>query len=119
MLPYKNRLIKKEDFGKVHRQGRFFCLENIAIKTGKNKLGVSRIGFSVGLNFSKKAVERNRIKRQLRGIFQKYLNEIKKGMDIVVIARKENKGNKEENQKELSEVIRIILGKSGLINDKK
>lgn len=119
MLPYKNRLIKKEDFGRVHRQGRFFCLENIAFKIGKNESGFPRIGFSVGLNFSKKAVERNRIKRQLRGIFQKYLDEIRKGVDIVVIVRKENKDIKKKGQKEPSEIIKIILRRSGLINDKK
>ena len=117
MLPYKNRLIKRTDFEKVYKYGRLFYFENIAIKIIKNGIDESRIGFSVGIKFSKKAVERNRIKRQLREIFRKILEKIEKDADIVVMVKKIEKGK--NDQKNLAISIEKILKRGNLINNKK
>lgn len=116
MLPYKNRLIKRGDFEKVYKYGKFFYFRNIALKIGKNDLDEARVGFSVGLKFSKKAIERNRMKRQLREVFHKMLGEIKKGMDIVVIVKKGK--NKEDSLEKIDLAINEILKKNDLINNK-
>ncbi len=114
MLPYKNRLIKNENFALVHRYGRFFSFGNLILKVKKNDLGITRIGFSIGLNFSKKAVERNKIKRQLRAIAFQELNQIKPGFDIIVMVKKiENKAvasaELEKNWKSALEKGKLII----------
>lgn len=117
MLQQKNRLIKKKDFEMVHRYGKSFYFENIILKARKNGLNETRIGFLVGIKFSKKAVERNRIKRQLREVFREFLGDIEKGMDIAVIVGK-NKKNKIDFQ-DLREIIKKVLEKGNLIVNKR
>ncbi len=113
MLPYKNRLVKRTDFEKVYKYGNFFCFKNIGLKIKKNNIGTVRIGFSVGMKFSKRATERNRMKRQLRGIFFKMLKEIKKEVDIIVIVKKGK--SMMNNQKEIENSVKRLLLRSELI----
>jgi|WetSurMetagenome_2_1015567.scaffolds.fasta_scaffold151331_1 ribonuclease P protein component len=117
MLPYKNRLIKRTDFEKVYKYGRLFYFENVAVKIIKNGIDESRIGFSVGIKFSKKAVERNRAKRQLREILRKMLAKIEKGADVVVMIKKAEKGKNEP--KKLAMFVEKALEKGNLINNVK
>ena len=88
MLPFKNRLTRKKDHEKVQKLGNFISLNNIAIKVIENDLKETRVGIIVGLKYSKKAVERNQVKRIIREIIQPELKNLKKGVDIVVMARK-------------------------------
>ena len=92
----------------------FFSEGNIAIKFIPNETQETRIGFSVGLRFSKLAVARNKAKRMLREIFRTYLKKIKKGMDIDVIIRK-REGEKINNKK-IAGNIENVLKKAGLID---
>jgi len=48
----------------------------------------NRIGFTVSKKVSKRAVDRNRIKRRLRALAKESLNDFKDGFDIVFIGRK-------------------------------
>lgn len=117
MLPFKNRLVKRKDFDKVHKIGRFFSQNNIAIKVAENGSKESRIGFVVGIKFSKKAIERNTVKRQLRDIFKSLLTELRPGFDVVVMVRKREyeKIKFEELKKNTEEVLK----KSNLLRDNK
>lgn len=117
MLPRENRLIKRKDFEEAHRKGKFFYSGNIAMRVLENELSLSRIGFSVGIKFSKKAVERNKIKRQLRDIFHKHLAEIRSGVDIIVMIKKEEK--QAIDWKKLNFNVENALRKAKLINNKK
>ena len=63
-------------------------MNNIAIKAAANELKETRVGIVVGLKYSKKAVERNQVKRIIRDIVQPELKNMKKGVDIVIMARK-------------------------------
>lgn len=113
MLPYKNRLIFKGDFEKVYRFGSFFSFGSIFLKINKNEVDRPRIGFSIGIKFSKKAVERNRAKRQLRAIIFKNLKNIKKGVDIVVMIKKIEKTDL--TNKQMENDLLNALKKSNLI----
>jgi ribonuclease P protein component, eubacterial len=110
MLSIKNRLIKREDFSKAYQKGNFFAGENIAIKATRNKLPETRVGFSVGKKFFKKAVARNKAKRRLRESVRPYLVKIKPGFDIVIFCRKGGlileKNGLSEAKKELREIIK-------------
>lgn len=99
-LKKQNRLTSK-DFLKIQRQKGFFARSAIlSIKTVKNNLGASRFGFVVSAKVSKKAVERNKIKRQLRDVVRKNKDNIKKGFDVVVISSPALKGMKYQEIKE-------------------
>lgn len=50
-----------------------------------------RIGFSITKKFGN-AVQRNRIKRQLREILRLQYNQLKNGYDIIFVVRKEARG---------------------------
>jgi len=105
MLSCENRLVEKDDFEKVYRLGTVFCWNDIFIKAYRNEKKETRIGFSIGIKFSKKAVERNRIKRQLRGIVRKNIENLKKGFDVVIMVKK-----KEKSQFTSSELKEDLLG---------
>lgn len=87
MLAKNNRLTKKNDFAKV-LEGKKNCFSDIFIvKFCQNDLLVSRVGIIVSTKVSKKAVERNNVKRQLSEIFRHNWANIKEGVDIVVITK--------------------------------
>jgi ribonuclease P protein component len=116
MLPFKNRLTKRKDIEKIQKIGMFFSEANIAIKIANNGLNETRIGFVAGLKFSKRAVERNQIKRQMRDIVKQRLQKLKKGLDVLVMVRK-----REEEKiyfEKLEKNIDQVLQKSGLIEAK-
>jgi len=116
MLPFKNRLTKRKDFERIQGGGQFFSEANIALKMAQNGLSDTRVGFIVGMKFSKKAVERNLAKRQLRDILQKSLPRIKRGFDVVVMLRR-REGERIYPEK-LSKNISSVLCKSGLVEAK-
>lgn len=86
MLPTGYRLTKDKEFQKVFKNGKSFYLPEIGAKFAANNLAVSRFGFSVSLKVSKKAVERNRLKRRLREIVRLRIDKIKPGFDFVLVA---------------------------------
>ena len=89
MLPRKYKLKKDNDFKKVFKQGKNYQGDFIKIKVLKNDLEFSRFGLIVGLKISKKAIERNRIRRRLEEIVRLKLKQIKPGFDIVVLVNQE------------------------------
>ena len=88
MLPKKYRLSSREDFSLLYSRGSYTGIYNgLAIKFLKNNIGVTRIGFPVGKNFSKKAVARNRARRILRAATSTFLGKLKPGYDIIIMLR--------------------------------
>jgi len=110
MLPQANRLKKKKDFENVFKNGKGFKEDLLYLKVIKNDLGCLRIGFIVGKNFSKKAVERNRIKRRLREIVKERI--IEKGLDVVIVVMPKAQNNFEELEKTIAKLF-----KKAKIND--
>lgn len=113
MLPFQNRLTKKRDIEAVFRHGNFFSFGDISLKISENKLRETRIGIVVGLKFSKKAIERNRVKRQIREIVHARLSEIRDGFDIILMPKKSEKRRLDRNDLEKS--IEEAFKKSNLI----
>ncbi len=114
MLPYLNRLSKKADIDRAFKKCRFSAyIGSIGIKAGKNNLKNSRFAIVVSLKVSKKAVERNKLKRQIREIIRlKIIPIIKPGYDCVILTKKETLNF---SYKELESVMLKLLKKSGLI----
>ncbi len=86
MLLAENRLKADRDFKKVLRFGTFFSSQNLRLKLLANNLVNTRMGFVIGLKISKKAVVRNRLKRQVREVVRLLFKDdrIKKGADVVI-----------------------------------
>ena len=86
MIPKISRLKKNEDFQSVFKRGRSFAGENLRLKSKPNGLKVSRFSVVTGLAVSKKATERNRLKRRLNEILRLKIKdgEVKNGTDVVI-----------------------------------
>lgn len=86
MLPLKNRLTRKKDFDRAFKAGRASYDKIIGVKAAKNNLGLIRFGIIAGAKVSKKAAERNKIKRRIRAIVQKKLTNFRSSQDFLIIA---------------------------------
>ncbi len=84
MLPGKYKLKKESHFKRVFRQGKTCQGEFIRLKFFRNNLEISRFAFVVSLKTSKKASQRNKIRRQLEEIIRSRLELIKPGLDMVI-----------------------------------
>lgn len=89
-LPKANRLTQRRDFQQVYAKGRK-CRGRYTIlraypTTTDNP---TQIGISIGKKVNKKAVVRNRIKRQIRAAVRQYLPNLKPGWKIVIVVKSE------------------------------
>lgn len=89
MLPRKYKLKKENDFKKVFKQGKYYQEDFIKIKISENNLKITRFGLLIGLKISKKAVQRNKIKRQIEEIIRLNIEKINSGFDIVILVNQE------------------------------
>ena len=115
MLGKKYRLTKKEDFDDVFEKGVWVRGRLLSLRIKKTASALPpRIGFVVGARIAKKAVIRNRIKRQLRASFSKHIKKIKRGRDIVVVVTPDIT---RKNFTDIYEEITRLLTKAHIIGD--
>ncbi|MDJ0901934.1 MAG: ribonuclease P protein component [Xenococcus sp. MO_188.B8] len=93
-LPQIHRLKHWRDFRTVYQQGIRRHSEHLVLRAWfpravgeQSQINPSRIGISIGKKVSKKAVVRNRIKRQIHGAFLQLLPRILDGWQIVVVVK--------------------------------
>ena len=104
-LPKTNRLQSRQDFRAVFREGirrsgPHLTLRALQSKADKPNLDAAttqpvsvvrptptRIGISISLKVSKRAVIRNRIKRQIRAAFRQLLPKLSPGWRLVVVVQ--------------------------------
>lgn len=88
MLPKKNRLKGNLTFEEVKKEGSMHQSRNFGLLVRKREDNQpTRFGFIVSTKISKKAVERNKIKRMLRDALRDKLDRIRKGYDAILLAR--------------------------------
>ena len=88
MIMKKINFVKSnEDFNQVMNKGK--CIKNkyFVLYTLKNNLDKYRIGISVGKKVCN-AVNRNKLKRQVRNILDYHKNLYSKSKDYIIIVRK-------------------------------
>lgn len=88
MLPKSFRLRKRTEFAYSFKHGKFYSFKNFNIIVFKRKDLILRIGFSVSKKIGK-AFLRNKTKRRLRAIIHENLNQIKKGYNLIFMAKPE------------------------------
>lgn len=111
MLPHKFRLSKKE-FQQVLRQGRLISGRSLGVLTIKSsrprddRPRFPKAGLIVSKRLSKKAVERNRLKRRIRTGLQKVLPKVSPELNLVVLP---NKRAMEATVQELESELKKII----------
>ncbi len=85
MLKKENRIRLDKEFDRVFKAGQSFYGKDLGFKLAKNNLEISRFGILINTKVSKKAVVRNKIKRQLRAVLEAKLDNISTGYDMVII----------------------------------
>lgn len=87
MLPRANRLNKQKDFDGVFGRGKTKQDNFLVLRFAPNSLGSSRFGLVVSAKAAKKAVDRNRLRRQMSEIIRLNWKNIKPGFDLVLVAK--------------------------------
>ena len=85
MLKKTNRITRDKEFDRAFKTGQSFYTKILGFKAVDNGLEADRLGVLVSTKVSKKAVIRNKIKRQIREIVQSKLSSLKPGKDLVII----------------------------------
>ena len=112
MFPTKNRLIKEKEIEHVFKHGRHFFVRDLGIKFLKNEFDYPRFAIIVSNKISRKATERNRIKRRLREIIRLVIPKLPQDIDLIVLTRP---GIKEIDYEEMKKRVHTCLKKLGLI----
>lgn len=90
-LPKQHRLTHTRDFAAVYRFGKQAKTANISVRvlalTDRLTAKDVRLGITVSQKVSKRAVVRNRLKRQVRAALQALLPNLNQGLWIVVVLR--------------------------------
>lgn len=113
MLPKEHRLKRESEIKTLLKKGRSVFGMYLRLKYLKNDLEISRFAIVAGLKISKKAVVRNRLKRQVRAIIQEHLDRIAEGFDIMVMLKKEAIG---KTSKDLEEDLLKSFKKAKLLS---
>ena len=93
-LPKANRLKHRQDFDRVYQRGARRRATNLQVvllrlsPSGQSK-GVLpiQVGISISKKVSKRAVVRNRLKRQLKAIVAQFLPRLEPGLRMVIVVR--------------------------------
>ena len=75
------------EFCRLYQRGKKAVTPCVVVYCRKNRLGRSRLGLTVGLTVSKKAVIRNRTRRRIKEAYRTHEDRMVPGYDIVVVAR--------------------------------
>lgn len=89
-LPKEHRLTDRKDFHAVYSRGIRQNSLNLVLRallTPELEIEPTRIGISISQKVSKKAVVRNRIKRQIRAALRELLPTISPGWKLVIVVR--------------------------------
>jgi ribonuclease P protein component len=87
-LPRPNRLKKRQQFELIFAEGLRQSSEYLVLRSlYQDSSKPPSLGISISKKVSKKAVIRNRIKRQIRAVFRELLPEIPWGWEIVVVVK--------------------------------
>ncbi|MBI4253110.1 ribonuclease P protein component [Candidatus Uhrbacteria bacterium] len=94
MLSRIHRLSGKDDFQRVFLKGERAATPFYTVRWRENALSVPRFGFVVANKISKKATERNTIKRRLRECVRKNIVLCTSPVDVVIVVKQSALGAK-------------------------
>ena len=90
-MRYTVSIKKNRDFRRLYAKGKTAANAYLAVYCRKNRTACNRLGLTVGTRVGK-AVVRNRVRRLIRESYRLRETQIKKGYDLVVVARTRSSG---------------------------
>ena len=81
-------LRKNSEFLRVYGRGKSRANPMLIMYVHENGMDYNRIGISVNKKVGKSVV-RNRVKRLIKEAYRKYADTVRKGYDLIVVARKD------------------------------
>lgn len=104
-LPKVHRLKHREDFSRVYQKGRRLKGEHLTLRyvrrgaassvsakrdlseeaSAARPLSPTRIGISISVKVDKRAVVRNRIRRQIQAVFRQLLPRLHPNLDLLIV----------------------------------
>lgn len=112
MLKRIHRLVSERDFALLARSRKSAFGKTLGAKMRENRLPHSRFGIVVGLKVSKRANQRNLVKRRLREILRGRIGAIRPGFDVMIMA---NPSAVTADYAEIEANMTSVLKKLGLI----
>ena len=112
----RRRLSRSGEFDRVYREGRSHASRYLVVYAFPRDQdeGDPRLGVSVGRKLGG-AVERNRVKRQLREAFWSAAGELQPGHDFVIVARPAaGELAEREGERGIEVALRSVLADGGL-----
>ena len=88
MFVQKNRLRKEKDIKRVYSKGKSTYDSVCGIKVLKNGLEDARFAIVIGTKVHKRAVRRNRLKRQYREALKTMLSRLPDDIDVLLLVSK-------------------------------
>ncbi len=85
-MQYTTTLKQNHEFRRLYAKGRSAVTPTLVIYERRNKSGGNRVGFTVTVKLGH-AVVRNRVRRRLREIYRLHEEELRRGHDLVIVAR--------------------------------
>lgn len=110
MLKKVNRIDKKKEFEEVLRKGYMYQSPVFGVKVWQDKQG-KKFGFVISKKISKRAVDRNRIKRLIAEAIRRNLSKFEEGIRMIFLVKKEILEwirSPQKRKKIESEILRII-----------
>lgn len=106
MLKRENRIRLKKEFTEVKNKGRILYSPLFGFLTYKENDDQKKFGFIVSKKISKRAVDRNKIRRILSEVVRENLERFENGTRIIFLTKKEILGKKyDEVEKEIKRII--------------
>ncbi len=96
----------------MYKKGKIFGNRNFTLRYVPNGKNANRLGIVVSKKVSKKAVVRNRLRRQIRELYKNNVSSIKQGYDMIITAKPLCAG---EEYSVLEKSFRHVLSKQGLM----
>ncbi|MDD2482998.1 MAG: ribonuclease P protein component [Candidatus Shapirobacteria bacterium] len=107
MLKRENRIRSKKEFFEIKNKGRVLYSPLFGWLIYKENDDLKKFGFIVSKKISKKAVDRNRIRRVLSEIVRNNLDKFEKGTRLVFLTKQEILGKKmTEVKKEVEKFLK-------------
>lgn len=107
----KNTVKLNREFRYAYRKGAKVVTDYLVFYSYNNRQSLNKLGITVSASLGK-AVCRNRIKRLIRAAYSARKDELKKGNNIIVVARGKAAGASFEN---IKKAFDYAAGKSGLL----
>jgi ribonuclease P protein component len=111
----EEKLRKNIEFRTVYRKGKSFSNQLLVLYIYKNKKEFNRVGISVSKKVGKSVI-RSRVKRLISESYRLNNEPIKKGYDLVFIART---ASNDKSYFEIEKSVKNLFKRSGLLNNEK